>query len=107
MSRIAPYTVPLGIRRLAQEDMGEGATYDPPVDEDADAIMGVYDPVESDLGADDNARRTGTVLTEAEVSTGDRIYPAPDADEEEGQTVTQVTLRSYRNGVFDHYEATL
>lgn len=94
MSRISRFAVqPVTLERITSEDAYEGNTYAP-----AEQILAVYDPSYSDLGVDSPERRAGTVLTEAEVSLRDKI---------EGQVVTQVVPRFYRNGKFDHYEVSL
>lgn len=93
MGRIDRYSVPLTLERLETEDMGEGVGYADPV-----SIMAVYDPVSSDLGPDNPQRRSATVVTYTELTTGDRITEPEKDPEEDGQIVTQVSVASPPEG---------
>lgn len=102
-------TFPLWYRRLAEEDMGEGATYDPPVDEDPTPFLCVNEPQYFDRGRDYAATGNGRVLTKTPFSTGDLVIRvlATEDTEEERQEVTQVNPLYEFDDSIDFYEVYL
>jgi hypothetical protein len=101
VGRINRFAVPLTLERHNDVNEWTGSPYDDP-----EEILGVYDPVFSDLGTDNPERRTGQVLTETVVRLRDRITGPDGTPEEDGQVVTQVVPR-YPRGEPVYYEVTL
>lgn len=88
---------------------GTASLYDPPVGEDPEAFICVYEPQYFDRGRDFAATGNGRVLTEAEFKTGDLVVTrlAEGEVEEERQEVTQVNPLYGFDGSLDFYEVYL